>query len=341
MDPSDKIGASLQSAFEKQDFYEAHQIYKSINFRLLRQKKYQQLADLLSEGCLTFLRLNLNQSGIDLARMYAEVLEKGNLPVTQEITGTIGRIYKAIPADLPNDRGLLLNLVTSWSQKRNPETKAGHTAIHAEIARILFDEKNYELALYHAVRALDPASCLRTLQALKTSEDEKNHGREKDEHGDVEVPEEPADRKLLAIAVMEFLTLQKLDVAKRLFTLYISEHPDAEVRTKLYNFRILALLSALLSLCSKSGNATEEEYRPVQAAITEIFEPDQRVDKLLTRIGQIYLGIALPSSSGPLQGLLAGMFKKEAPSTSSSQDTLTSSADSKMKENLQADLDFD
>lgn len=64
-------------------------------------------------------------------------------------------------------------------------------------------EKNYELALYHAVRALDPALCLRTLQSLKTLEDEKNHGREKDGHGDVEVPEEPADRKLLAIAVME------------------------------------------------------------------------------------------------------------------------------------------
>ena len=30
---ADKVGDSLRSAFEKQDFYEAHQIYKSINFR--------------------------------------------------------------------------------------------------------------------------------------------------------------------------------------------------------------------------------------------------------------------------------------------------------------------
>ena len=106
---------------------------------------------------------------------------------------------------------------------------------------------------------------------------------------------------------VSFLALQRLDLAKQLFVDYISQHPDPEIRSKCYNFRILALISALLSLCAKGyakiirpsaailhhdaksiavacrQSATKEEFTQIQAALCEVYTKNPRVEKVKGR----------------------------------------------------------
>ena len=103
---------------------------------------------------------------------------------------------------------------------------------------------------------------------------------------------------------VSFLALQRLDLAKQLFVDYISQHPDPEIRSKCYNFRTLALISALLSLCAKGyatiirpsaailphdtrsmtvacrPSATKEEFTQIQAALCELYTKNPRVEKV-------------------------------------------------------------
>ena len=66
---------------------------------------------------------------------------------------------------------------------------------------VVFAERNVEQALYHAVRALEPALCLQILQSCRALQEEKD-GNKGEEKNDDERLTEP-DLKLLAIAVLE------------------------------------------------------------------------------------------------------------------------------------------
>ncbi|XP_055339902.1 Golgi to ER traffic protein 4 homolog [Paramacrobiotus metropolitanus] len=309
---TDRVKQSLREAFSKQDYYEAHQIYKSLNFRYQRLKRFDELADILYSGSMDFFRLNTTQSGIDLARQFAEILEKGNLAVSDARVQQIATLYREVPRDPESERAIFLGSVLTWSVNHNPESKAGHVAIHAAVARICWEEQNYPSAVYHFVRAMDPVTLAKVLHDLYDNRDEirETKGKKDDPYtfGELDNAQE-YDQRLVAIAVIEFLALNRHDLAKLLFTEYISRHRNPEIRNTLYNFRVLALISALLSVCSTTEPGSEGEFTKLQAALCGVFPDNSRIEKLLTSVGQIYLNIK--PAGGPLQSIFA-MFKKDS-----------------------------
>ncbi|XP_022236293.1 Golgi to ER traffic protein 4 homolog, partial [Limulus polyphemus] len=83
----DRILSKLQSNIEAGNYYEAHQMYRTIYFRYLSQKKYKELLDLLYEGSSTLLKLCQHNSGADLANLLVDVLTKAGSLVTSEDLG--------------------------------------------------------------------------------------------------------------------------------------------------------------------------------------------------------------------------------------------------------------
>lgn len=82
---SSRILNKLDKLIEDENFYEAHQLYRTIYFRYLNSKRFRELQDLLLKGSLIFLEKGQANSGADLASLYIDTLaenpdtEKGEL----------------------------------------------------------------------------------------------------------------------------------------------------------------------------------------------------------------------------------------------------------------------
>lgn len=71
-----RVLAKLESSIEAGNYYEAHQMYRTLYFRYLSQQKYEELLDLLYQGALTLLSHEQNTSGADLGLLLVDTLEK-------------------------------------------------------------------------------------------------------------------------------------------------------------------------------------------------------------------------------------------------------------------------
>lgn len=71
---SERILAKLNKFIESGQFYEAHQLYRTINFRYANSKKFPELRKILLEGATRFLDKGHQNSGADLANLYLNAL---------------------------------------------------------------------------------------------------------------------------------------------------------------------------------------------------------------------------------------------------------------------------
>lgn len=66
----------LENAISKGNYYEAHQMYRTLYFRYIGQGKYDQCLELLNGGALTFFQKEQYSSGADLTLLIIDTLEK-------------------------------------------------------------------------------------------------------------------------------------------------------------------------------------------------------------------------------------------------------------------------
>lgn len=73
---SDRIIQKLNNLIESAEYYEAHQLYRTIYFRYLNTKRFKELESLLYDGALLLLKKKQFNSGADLASLYIDTLNK-------------------------------------------------------------------------------------------------------------------------------------------------------------------------------------------------------------------------------------------------------------------------
>lgn len=71
---SDRILVKLKRMIASGEYYEAHQLYRTLNFRYLNSNKYSELRQLLFDGSNLFLGSGQYNSGADLADLYLNAL---------------------------------------------------------------------------------------------------------------------------------------------------------------------------------------------------------------------------------------------------------------------------
>lgn len=159
---SGRIEQKLQNALQNRNFYEAHQLYRTMYFRLLTRQKFEELRPLLLDGACKLLDANEITSGVDLANLYVEVSEKAKTPiddqnVLNEIEAIYERIVRKIPsqADVSDLRTQFLMNCIHWSKTLCPKYAFGHPCLHRTFGIVLWREKCYSMARYHFMHSED------------------------------------------------------------------------------------------------------------------------------------------------------------------------------------------
>lgn len=233
---SQRLNQKLADCLARNDFYEAHQIYRTIFFRLARETKFGAAYKLLVAGATKLLSSGQANSGADLANLLVEMLAgsegspapdlRNQLQVSEEtILNDLRSLFAAMAPDSP-ERAHFVAKALSIAYLPAP-------ALRTQLALVLWREKNYAESRLHFVYSGDSGENV----ALMLVEYQRAEGF-------------PAEVDLMiAQFVLQVLAAERKQLAKVAFKVYTSRHPaigglEPPFLKPLLNF-IFFLLSAI------------------------------------------------------------------------------------------------
>nr|CAD7434381.1 unnamed protein product [Timema monikensis] len=204
-----RVLAKLDSSLKAGNYYEAHQMYRTLYFRYLAQKKYTDLLDLLFDGAIVLLQHNQQASGADLAILLVAVLSKSGAVVSDEyVLEKLPKLFSLIKPDVPEREVFLMNAL-QWSCSGSQEHRTGHPELHKNIAQIFWKERNFAMARHHFLYSTDGFGCASLLVEIHKM---RGYAAEVD--------------LFIAQAVLQYLCLQNMSTAQAAFHCYTSQHPN-------------------------------------------------------------------------------------------------------------------
>jgi len=277
-----RVLEKLTKSVKDGNFYEAHQMYKTLYFRLISQHKYEELLSMLHDGAMLFLRHDQQTSGADLATMLVDVLNQSENKDLQSWAPKISRIFSLMTPS-PERDGFLLNSVR-WVDKHG-----GYPKLHQYIAEVYWNEKNYTQAKYHYLHSMDGNGCAKLLIELHMS---------KGYAGEVDL--------FIAQAVLQLLCLRNKQTASQTFVNYTKQHPKIRKAGPPYLLPLLNFIWFLLQ-------AVESQKLATFTVLIEQYEPSIKRDPCyvyyLDKIGQIFFDVRPPAKGSSGGGFLGNFFQ--------------------------------
>lgn len=282
-----RVLAKLESSVESGNYYEAHQMYRTLYFRYLSQKKYEELLELLYKGSLTLLNHEQHTSGADLGLLLVDTLEKGK--ITEDAEKWMQKIALLLSKIAPNvvEREALLVKSVKWSASVS-KSQVGHPLMHKLIAQIMWNEDNLSQARHHFLLSRDGSGCGHMLIQLSQT---KGFPSEMD--------------LFIAQVILQQLCLKETSTAAETFATYTKYHPkiacsEPPFITPLLNF-IFFLLRAI---------EANQRKLVVFRTLCELYKPslerDPSYEKYLQKIGMIFFGASQPQR--PQSEGMGGIF---------------------------------
>lgn len=111
-----RVLAKLEESVQAGKYYEAHQKYRTLYFRYLSQKRFEECLELLYSGALKLLENNQHTSGADLGLLVIETLEKTTVENPELWIHRIGEIIAKISPNLVERETLL---VSHWQEVKS------------------------------------------------------------------------------------------------------------------------------------------------------------------------------------------------------------------------------
>lgn len=108
-----RVLSKLEESIQSGNFYEAHQKYRTLYFRYLSQKRYDDCLELLYSGSLKLLNNEQYSSGADLGLLVVDTLEKATVTESDSWIQRLGTLLSKIPANLVERETLMVN----WNVK--------------------------------------------------------------------------------------------------------------------------------------------------------------------------------------------------------------------------------
>ncbi|XP_023016354.2 Golgi to ER traffic protein 4 homolog isoform X1 [Leptinotarsa decemlineata] len=281
-----RVLEKLEKSIEDGHFYEAHQMYRTLYFRYMGQRKFKELKDMLYSGSILFLEHDQQLSGSDLGLLLIEVLEKSEDFDYDLWSPKLTKIFCKISVSTP-ERETFLTHAIRWSSKGS---SYGHPLLHQSIAQIYWKEKNYAQARYHFIHSQDGKNCAKLLIEFQSTQGFK---------GEADL--------FIAQAVLQYLCLKNKHTANQTFTSYTEQHPRIQKSGPPYLLPLLNFIWFLLQ-------AIESQKIQTFAVLCEQYEPSLKRDpcyvQYLDKIGQLFFGLKPPEqqSGGFLGNILENFF---------------------------------
>ncbi|XP_023323568.1 Golgi to ER traffic protein 4 homolog [Eurytemora carolleeae] len=291
----ERVLSKLNSSIENKNYYEAHQMYRTLFFRYMGQKKYTELETMLYDGACLLYSHSQVESGLDLSKLYLDLLNQGEIKPEDDIFQKIARLYELIPCDNVDKPGFL-SAALKWSSLETG-ANVGHPRLHQYIAYSLWQKRKYSEARNHFLHSCDGEGCGSMLVEFHTT---------KGFNSETEL--------FITQTVLQYLCLKKHIVAAVAFRTYTTVHPriktDPPYSNPLLNFIWFLLLAIRTSSSVSAYTVLCEKYK-------QFIDRDPQYLEYLDRIGQIFFGVPPPEKpSGMFSGLFNSLLKTMAEDSS-------------------------
>lgn len=108
-----RVLAKLEESIRSGKYYEAHQKYRTLYFRYLSQKRFDECLELLYNGSLKLLENEQYSSGADLGLLVVDTLEKTTVNDADIWIHRLGTLLSKIPSNLVERETLLVTTIFS------------------------------------------------------------------------------------------------------------------------------------------------------------------------------------------------------------------------------------
>ncbi|KAG9285574.1 hypothetical protein G9A89_006563 [Geosiphon pyriformis] len=316
---TDKVLEKIQEALDRQNYYEAHQMYRTVCRRLIKQKQYSKAIDLLYTGARSLLEHKQSGSATDLSLYMIDAYSEGELPVTDESRDRLIQLMKLFPYDEPG-RKRFFDTAIGWSVKFG-ESPAGDPELHHCVAKLFWKDKIYQEAESHFLAG--------------TSESSAAYGQMLGEWAAQDQPHKCG--AYLARAVLQYLCLRNIHDAKIAFNSFeaaiSAKHVGQNIfsgtssyrqtvngdsiELPIYNIPLLNFLQFLILTVQRDASDLFVTLRNKYKSELEI-EPT--FEDLLNRIGEVFFNIRTqrPQQFNILQDLMSSLFSSGGSSGNSS-----------------------
>ncbi|KAK0090639.1 hypothetical protein PV325_009382 [Microctonus aethiopoides] len=260
-----RVLRKLEASVNSGNYYEAHQMYRTLYFRYLGQKKYSDLLELLYNGAILLLQRDQHTSGADLGILYIDVLNKAEIVASTIYFDQIKKLFSIMKAETPERETFLHNAVR-WSMKHT-NCKWGHPELHTMIAQVFWQEENYAMARKHFVYGNNGEGCAAMLIKLQQ---ERGYSDEVD--------------FFIVQIVLQYLCLRNTKSAQEAFDYYVSRHPKVNGRPP-YSTPLLNFLYFLLKTIEVPS---VRAFTVVRAQYSLSWSRDAGIDIYLDKIAEHY-----------------------------------------------------
>lgn len=109
-----RVEGKLRASVEKGDYYEAHQMYRTLFFRYMAQSKHAEARELMCSGALLFFSHGQQNSAADLSMLVLESLEKAEVEVADELLESLAKLFSLMDPNSP-ERVAFVSRALKWS----------------------------------------------------------------------------------------------------------------------------------------------------------------------------------------------------------------------------------
>ncbi|CEG73719.1 hypothetical protein RMATCC62417_09048 [Rhizopus microsporus] len=299
---TEKTLQKLRESVNNGNYYEAHQMYRTVARRYNKQHKYKDTIHLLHDGAILLLQHKQNGSGSDLANYMLDTYKSANLPVDEASLDRIVEILNLFP---PNEAGrkTFISNAIRWT-KSHEQFPDGDPELHDFVGTMLYHEKKYSQAEEHLILGTDHSAALLGTLAYEWATEEKQTNK----------------GFFLARIVLQYVASKDIHYANLAFTNFIKAGSQPKVAESKVR-RAPADEPTPVDVYSDSWiNFTQLVLLTVQRDASDLFQQlklnyqglygsEPHFIELMDDIGLVYFNIPKPKKqANMIQEMMASLF---------------------------------
>ncbi|KAF8938033.1 hypothetical protein EDD21DRAFT_374806 [Dissophora ornata] len=296
-----KVLQKLEKSVGDGNYYDAHQMYRTVANRYVKAQNYKDAIDLLHSGSLLLLKHKQAGSGTDLALYLVEVYNLNKVPVTEESRDRIFDLADLMDGENSQRRTFLQNAI-SWSSS-NSEYNNGDPLLQHYVGLLFWREKDYGQAEAHLLVGTQESAEALGYVLFEWSELEPSHDK----------------GAYLLRGVLQELAMRNLRDANVVFRTFVERLPanylSSEQKTpqgsqkmatiQTFKSSLLNLTQMLLLACETGNPAV---FKQISAKYKPVLAIDENFGALMTTIGELFFGIRAPKQANMLADLMSSLF---------------------------------